>query len=405
MSREKLRQFQAEQIQLLGNNLNNAAQVLNNIEDRGYSYDDVKLEWYRGQLDVINSGDPRSIELVKQLNSFINNLRLNKSSISQSIAGVKEVEHPNSPLSSDAVHQKEQREKGLVDERHRHFYNYVLKFPFHEQHAMLTDYFRKVTGIKANIILLHGISKEILLNDAKIPKFEIFTQHLLPGKIKKASDKIPPAIVGYTKSLLANDSYTMPWWILKQLCGENNIDDTNQKVQFFNTVKSILEQKSLVIPYVIETKSNVAIYETIKGFITDYWTPLVEEIRQESIANKDKYNNNSLLLLLLNERNWQSDDTDLSFEVLGSNITHNSMPFKLSIQICPINHDTCSIWIDDSDGFFINYDIYDCFTTNWQQPNYIPECGTIEGLLEKITSDIFGQEISFYELLKKAKIN
>jgi hypothetical protein len=74
--KKRLRQFQAEQIQLLGNNLDNAAQVLNNIEDSGYSYDDVKLEWYRGQLDVINSGDPKSIELVKQLKNFINALKI-----------------------------------------------------------------------------------------------------------------------------------------------------------------------------------------------------------------------------------------------------------------------------------------------------------------------------------------
>ena len=72
--RFQLRQFQKEQLDLLGHNLDNAAAILNNIEDSDYRYDKIKLEWLRNNLVSITQADPRTIDLVNQLKNFINSL-------------------------------------------------------------------------------------------------------------------------------------------------------------------------------------------------------------------------------------------------------------------------------------------------------------------------------------------
>lgn len=296
------------------------------------------------------------------------------------------------PLTEDEKFKEQKRQQEAEQKCLNSFYKHLLKFPYHPQHQLLPAYFKRVSGLKTHVLLVFGNSKKI----DTLPKFELFARHFLPDSIKKGEDTIPPTILNYTQSRFAADSAAIALNFLKHLLGEQDVDDSEIKSVFFTTVKQKLVNATLILPYTIVEAADSKHYDRLSAFIDNYWQPLVEELQKDN----GTYKNHALILLVLVEQN--AEDKMADFIVLNSNIKQNTFPNRAKMKIDSVSYQTCCSWKDDHYGFFCNYTCSH-FENEWEEA-YLPVCGTIEGLFEKITPQAI-ENLHFVDLLKKFKPN
>ncbi len=277
-----------------------------------------------------------------------------------------------------------------LEQKRLGFYKHLLKFPYHPQHQLLPTYFKRVSGLKTNVLLVFGNSKEM----PYMPKFELFARHFLPNSIKKES--IPITILGYTQSNQAADYDTIAWWFVGGLLGKHDFDVSKTKNLFFDLIKQTLVEKTLILPYTIVEKADLEHYNRLSEFMKNYWQPLVEELQKDN----SNYKNHALILLLLVEQNVEDKMTD--FITVDNTINNQNFPNCAKLKIDAVSDKTCSEWLYYHDGFFDNYNC-GCFRDEWTEA-HIPDCKTIEGLFEKITPQVL-ENLHFVDLLKKFKTN
>jgi len=285
------------------------------------------------------------------------------------------------------------RREGIPSE----YYNYLVKFPYHKNYETLNKHFRTIEKLKIKTLIVSVRSKRI----GTLPKFELITKHFLPNTMSRG-ESLRPKVMGYTISRFAVDEHAIATKFICHLSPstkrEEDIDEKDIKKLFIEAIRGRLADATLVLPYVIAENATDEHYERFLAFIDQYWKPLIDELRTDAI----QYMNRALVLLLLVEQ--KTEDKIPGFSRLTDSSTYNDLPDNVKLEIDPVCNLDCNSWINNADGFFYNY--YDkCkrIHATWREnhESYFPECNTIEGFFEKITTDISDTNISLYEIFNK----
>lgn len=322
------------------------------------------------------------------------------------------------PKEGEELYNYQQRAKNIIakDSKQETFYRHLLKFDYHAKREDFFNHLRQ-KSFKANVLVVVGNSKAI---DTMLP-FDLFAQHFLFDAINRTANtqtnkletKFSNSELGWTYTQQAYFSLAGSFMQQMLNSGYYNKQNTSWSIHdiytksenqvkdlFFDVVKDRLKDCSLILPYRIpESVSIDKGYEIANKFIDSYWSALVSDINQ----NAELYKFRSLILLIVIDH--KNSNPTLSEVVDLSNIDTEEIPEKIKIQL-QSDYELCKKW-SKKDGFFLDgEEDCGCFPDNlkYHKENYLPDCKTIEGLLEKITADTFPPEVTLFQILKNHKI-
>ena len=369
MSRFQLRQFQKEQLDLLGHNLDNAAAILNNIEDSDYSYDEIKLEFLRNNLVSITQADPRTIDLVKQLKNFIN--LLTTVSISVQI-----VDGKGTSVGQDDEEKLDQKK----------IYQRYLDYPTGFE-VKLTSCLKEHKQEKL-FLFVHGKSEPIVsMSKFKYgypkQKFLWFIEHLLPAYIGLSRTK--HEFMAYIDTKNAGNAYFLIEQIALQLDYTDYADiDEENKQGAIDYVNKMLGEKLREGHFILTLfVDNQGLKKDIKSF----FETTINDILEAAKNNGSKYSLICVLAFKSSEgvASQRFCNDDIAEEILMPEVVESDLA-KWAIAH-PLNN-----------IFYIKKP--DIITKCQDDPKqFISPCKTIEGLMANITTEIF-PNLTFDTFLK-----